>query len=139
LEQERQRTNPTVRAEQPASATSPQVAVRPPTADVHQQVRQNAASSEPTASQVSSPELSELAAAASTENDLQKQMVSLLEQMLKVFKGEGSSKAGQSMANEGDTSTNKVGQKPTNYYRWAAGKHFQSSGKQILNIGSQIV
>ena len=139
IEQEHQRSNPTVRAEQPATATNPQVAVHPPTADVHQQVRQNAASSEPAASQISSPELSELAQAASTENDLQEQMVSLLEQILKIFKGGESSKAGSSEANVGDTAANKVGQKPTNYYRWAAGKHFQSSGKQILNIGSQIV
>lgn len=137
LEQERA-TSLAMRAEGVRTITNPQVAVRLPQKDVHDQVRQNAVSSEPSASQVSSPELSQIAKAATEEADSQKQMIMLLEEMLKIFKGE-STKAGNSGANVGDTAANKVGQKPNNYYRWHTGNQFQQGAKQVLNVGAGII
>lgn len=137
-EQQRQATGAVGAEGRITPTVTPTATAVPPTTDIHSQVRQNAASNEPAATQVNSPELSEIAAAATEETELSKQMVTLLEQMLKIFKGEGS-KAGSGDAAVGDTSPNKVGQKPAYYARWPAGKHFQSGGKQILNIGSQIV
>jgi len=125
--------NVTAGPAQPQTATA-----RTPINDIHSEVRQNAASTEPEATSVNSPELSEIAAATNEETELSRQMVTLLEQMLKLLKGEGA-KAGGSSAAAGSTSANNIAQKPNTYYRWATGNQFQQGAKQVLNLGAGIV
>lgn len=117
---------------------TPTASALPPVADIHSQMRQNVAATEPTTTQVNSPELSEIAAAAAEEVDQTKQMVTLLEQMLRIFKGE-SAKVGSGRAADTNTSANNIAQKPNNYYRWPTGNQFQQGAKQVLNLGTSIV
>jgi hypothetical protein len=139
IAQQAQRATGAVGAETTtARPTTPTASAVPPVSDVHSQVRQNSASTEPATTQVNSPELSEIAAAASEETELSKQMVTLLEQMLKLFKG-GSSQAGNSGGGGQSTLANNIVQKPNNYYRWPTGNQFQQGAKQVLNLGAGIV
>ena len=138
ITEENRRASGSAGAETTPLAT-PQARTIPPNTDVHAEVRQNAAGRKPATSQVTSPELAQIVSASNEEVDQQKQMVSLLEEMLKLFKG-GNSQAGNSGGRgPGDTAPNNIQQKPNNYYRWPTGNQFQQGAKQVLNVGAGIV
>ena len=140
IQQDNIRATGSVATEATSVPTTPQARTIMPTTDIHSEVRQNAASAEPGRAAITSPELATIANAAKEEVDQTKQMVTLLEQMLKIFKG-GSSQSGSGGGGRGpgDTTPNNVQQKPNNYYRWPTGNQFQQGAKQILNVGAGIV
>lgn len=112
---------------QVAATASPQT-----NANVEQKVQQDRASAQ--AGGNVSPELSDIASNGRQEVSLQQQMVTLLQALVSYLKP--GSTAGDSSSSAGDTQTNYVVTSPPKYYKWTTGKHNQTAGKAVLNIGA---
>lgn len=91
-------------------------------------VQRDIVSSEPI-NKVEAPELGSMLEAENNQTDQLMQAVKLLEQIANSLKPSNST--GSSSAATADTSTNKVPNKPANYYPWNTGKHGQGSTRAL--------
>lgn len=108
----------------------------PPAPSIQQKMQQEIASSEPNASSISSPELSQIASETYTQTELNEKMVELLTQIKEALGTEDTSTPSGGMGMDADTSARKVRNKPFMNTKWAYGAFVQTSGKQVTNIGS---
>ena len=83
---------------------------------------------------LSSIDLGQIAANTQEEVDLNKKMVNLLETIAIYLKPDSRAK-GSDGAGPGDTSTKYNLSSPPKYYKWSTGKHNQTAGKAVLNVG----
>jgi hypothetical protein len=100
--------------------------------DVEQQVQTERATTQATTSGI--PELSELNANTAQEVSLQQQMVTLLSAIVSYLRP--SSTTGGSSGSSGSGASNFTVTSPPKYYKWTTGKHNQTAGKAVLNIGA---
>ena len=117
---------------QPIASTLPQK-------DLHESVRQEISSNEPTTTKIASNELSEIVSNEEKQVNYQKEMVDLLRNLLSKFEQNQVSNTNYNSESNNESYSNIPTSKPSNYYRWKSGKHLQNAGHQILNIGAQTV
>jgi len=106
-------------------------------ADIQSKVAAQKAGNQLPSSKVSSDELADIATESETQTELQKKLVGLFEDMLKALKPADQAIVGQAGAGPADTSGEKVGGKPPNYFRSSQGMVNSGPGKQTLNMGPQ--
>jgi hypothetical protein len=112
-----------------------QVAAVPPMKEsMREKVGKDVVTSEPSNTNVSSPELSEMKDETCEQTKMQEEMVKLLTSLLKVFTQPA--KSGEGGAAQLDTSVRKTGSKPAKDAKWPYGSHSATAGKQITNMGS---
>ena len=107
----------------------------PPMASPRDQMQKEVASTKPTETSISSPELANIASNTEEQVDYNKQMVTLLTQLVNAI-GTKSNVTQTGSADSADTSIRKVGNKPFMSAKWPYGAFSQSAGKQVGNIGS---
>ena len=107
----------------------------PPMASPRDQMQKEVASTKPTETSISSPELANIASNTEEQVDYNKQMVTLLTQLVNAI-GTKSNVTQTGSPDSADTSTRKVGNKPFMSAKWPYGAFSQSAGKQVGNIGS---
>jgi hypothetical protein len=106
-------------------------------ADIQSKVAAQKAGNQLPSSKVSSDELADIATESENQTELQKKLVGLFEDMLKALKPADQAIGGQAGAGPADTSGEKVGGKPPNYFRSSQGMVNSGPGKQTLNMGPQ--
>jgi hypothetical protein len=101
---------------------------------MREKVGKDVVTSEPSNTNVSSPELSEMKDETCEQTKMQAEMVKVLTSLLKVFTEPA--KSGDGGAASLDTAVRKTGSKPTKDAKWPYGSHSATAGKQITNMGS---
>ena len=107
-----------------------------PEPSMREKVQKEVATSEPSSSTVSSPELTEIASEAVTQTELNEQMVELLTQIKDALGDTDNSTKSNAAGMGGDTESRKVRNKPFMNTKWAYGSFLQTSGKGVTNVGS---
>lgn len=101
---------------------------------MREKVSKDAMTSEPSNTNVSSPELSEMKDETCEQTKMQEEMVKLLTSLLKVFTQPA--KSGDGGGAPLDTSVRKTGSKPAIDAKWPYGSYAATAGKQVTNMGS---
>jgi hypothetical protein len=118
-----------------ATASTQTATAVPPKAGMQDMVQRDKATSEPSSTNIGSPELTNIANETSYQTQLNEQMVELLTKLVDAI-GEENLSSGGSPAPDADTSSRKTMNKPYMNAKWAFGAYMQTSGKQVSNIGS---
>jgi hypothetical protein len=92
------------------------------------------ASTQPTTTEVVSPELGDIATETSTQTSLQEQLVELFQKVVDLLQPRTPPNSG-TYGEPGDTNANVVDHPPPNYRRPTTGLVGQSAAKSVLNLG----
>lgn len=101
--------------------------------DLNEKMQREMATSEPAVAKMENSDLGSIAESEKTQVEKLTEVVGLLQQMVQNMESNSSGESGQS---SGDTSTNYVVSSPPRYYKWSTGKHNQTAGKSITNLGN---
>ena len=104
--------------------------------DMQRRVQQERVTSQPSATNVSSPELAQIAASSQETKQATTQMVALLQALVNYMKPQASQVGGSEGGGAGSGGTNVQVSSPPKYYKWNTGKHNQTAGKGVTNVGS---
>lgn len=101
--------------------------------DLNEKMQREMATSEPTVAKMENSDLGSIAESEKTQVQKLTEVVALLTQMVNNMENNVSGEGGQA---SGDTETNYVASSPPRYYKWSTGKHNQTAGKGITNLGN---
>ena len=117
------------------NATMQPVARATGISDMHSAVAQDKASSSPSKTEITSPELGTIASEAGDHNAKLDTLITLFQQVLTALKP-SSTPITSSGGSPGDTKTRDVVHKPANFFRNTVGLVTQTAGKAALNMGA---
>jgi hypothetical protein len=105
-------------------------------ADIHANIHKEHVVTQPQTTEVTSPELNDIASQSDRQTELLEETVKLLSRLEEYLKPSSLS-LGRS-PDEVKASTNITVNSPPNYFKWTQGKHLQTTAKAVLNVGAHI-